>query len=108
MQIQEAVRRQQQQQQQQNARQVSPPSASGAAQMPGQGQISNAGSLAMLNNLSPAALAALGPNAAQNYQILQNALHPFTQYMNHSVPGFSALPVREQLQRMQIVQVGPI
>jgi len=59
-----------------------------------------------INNINPsAAVAAFGPNAMQNIQMLQNPNHPFMQYMAQSVPGFASLPVPQQLQRMQIVQV---
>jgi hypothetical protein len=105
LQIQQA---RQQQQQQQNARQMSPPSAQRTSQTPGQGQPHHAGPPTMPNtNInSSAAIAAFGPNAMQNIQMLQNPSHNFIQYMIQSVPGFATLPVPQQLQRMQMVQVS--
>jgi hypothetical protein len=110
LQIQQAVRQQQQQhlqQQQQNARQMSPPSAQGTSQLPGQGQPQHAGPSSIPNNLDPsAAIAAFGPNAMQNIQILSNPTHSFMQFMSQRVSGFAGLPMPQQLQHMQTVQVS--
>ena len=40
------------------------------------------------------------------YGILQNAAHPFSQYMVRNFPGFAQLPVQMQLQKMLQTQVG--
>jgi type II secretory pathway pseudopilin PulG len=105
---QQQQQQQHQQQQQQNVRQMSPPSTQATSQMPGQGQPHNAGQPTVPNTNfnASAAVAAFGPNAIQNIQILQNPSHPFMQYMMQNVPGFTTLPVPQQLQRMQIVQVS--
>jgi hypothetical protein len=112
-QAQQAVLQQQQlQQQQQNTRQMSPPSAQRTSQTPGQGQQHHQGGgppTMSIANINPAAAtAAFGPNAMQNIQMLQNPTHPFMQYMTHNVPGFATLPVQQQLQRMQGVQVSHV
>jgi hypothetical protein len=112
-QAQQAVLQQQQlQQQQQNTRQMSPPSVQRTSQTPGQGQQHHQGGgppTMSIANINPAtATAAFGPNAMQNIQMLQNPTHPFVQYMAHNVPGFATLPVQQQLQRMQGVQVSHV
>lgn len=53
-----------------------------------------------------AILTTFGQSGLQNYHSLQQgAGHPFVNYMNTNVPGFLQLPLQQQLQRMQIVQV---
>ncbi len=53
-----------------------------------------------------AAMAALGPGGMQGLQILQNPAHPMVQYLTNSVPGFTSLPIQQQLQQLQKVQVS--
>lgn len=107
MQMQQAMRQQQQQQQQQQqhaegSRQMSPPA------IPQQPNVAGPSSMPPINQLNQqqiAALTALGPQAVQNYQILQNPQHPFVQYLVQQVPGFLQLPLQQQLHNMQRAQV---
>lgn len=48
---------------------------------------------------------ALGPAAVQSFQALQNPQNPLVKYLKESIPGFEQLPLSQQLQRMQQVQV---
>jgi hypothetical protein len=97
---------QQQQQQQEGGRQMSPPSNAQSRQQPLSGQGMPVGPTTSPNaNASTAALASLGPNAAQNMQILQNPNHPFVTYMNQTVPDFAQMPLQTQMQKVQMVQV---
>jgi hypothetical protein len=104
MQIQQALA------QQQNGRQMSPPSGPSVGfqqAMPGQqGQQNAAAGPSMPNaaNMN-ATLAAFGPNAMQNFNILQNPQHPFYLYMCQAVPGFRELHVQQQLEKMRMMQV---
>ena len=77
-----------------DGRQASPPSAS-------IGPVS-----AQLGQAQASSLASLGPAAMQQYQILQNPSHPMVQYLHQTTPNFSSLPVAQQLQRLQTVQVS--
>jgi hypothetical protein len=53
-----------------------------------------------------AILTTFGQVGLQNYHALQQgANHPFVNYMNSNVQGFLQMPLQQQLQRMQIVQV---
>jgi hypothetical protein len=126
MQIRQAIHQQQQQQQQhqqqqqqsqqqlqgQSSQQLS--TSSGVSpvhqqhqQSPVQAQQQNPGAgSSTLANPNLAALAALGPSAVQNFQMLQNPSHPFVQYMAQAVPGFLTFPVQQQLQRMQQMQAS--
>lgn len=98
-----------QQQQQAAARQMSPPSST---MNPGlqQGSSSNINAAAGPSNLGGGgnnmAPSTASPNYAQAYQVLQTPNHPFIQYMNRLVPGFSQLPVQIQIQKMVLTQVG--
>ncbi|KAI9063479.1 hypothetical protein FKP32DRAFT_1603650 [Trametes sanguinea] len=57
--------------------------------------------------LTPAQIAqlqAIGPNAVQHFQLLQNPRHGFVQYLVQQVPGFMSLPLQDKLQKMQMAQ----
>lgn len=62
----------------------------------------NAGSNMSLN---PQMLSSMGPAAMTAYQILQNQQHQMTRYFNQQMPGFSQLPMMEQIRRFQLLQV---
>ncbi|KAI5122158.1 hypothetical protein M0805_007057 [Coniferiporia weirii] len=51
-------------------------------------------------------IANAGPAAMATYQALQNPQHPMVQYLNQSMPGFSGLPIMEQMRRWQIMQTN--
>ena len=55
--------------------------------------------------LNSQVLASMGPNAMAAYQALQNPSHNMTQFLNQQMPGFSQLPMMEQMRRFQIIQV---
>lgn len=124
-QMQNAQQIQQQQQIAHSARQMSPPhGASGMAggmsggAMPQQvslGMQNQPGGMANTQSATPGAnqvtpqmlqqIQALGPAAVQSFQALQNPQNPLVKYLKESIPGFEQLPLSQQLQRMQQVQV---
>ena len=78
----------------------------GSIPQPGNGP--PAGNIGQNHNtqMMQAILTTFGQTGLQNYHALQQgASHPFVNYMNNNVPGFLQLPLQQQLQRMQIVQV---
>ncbi|KAJ7163781.1 hypothetical protein C8R43DRAFT_988630 [Mycena crocata] len=92
----------QRQQQQQANRQMSPP-GNNPGMGGGGGQPPNnaiAGPSGGLN------IASLPPNVQQMYGLLQQPSHPFVQYMLRNVPGFQAMPVQMQLQKMIAAQTS--
>lgn len=78
--------------------------SSGPTQTGGMSMQSMASS-SSLSHANMAALSAMGPAAVQCFQILQNPQHPLVQYMITNVPGFQSLPVHQQIQQMQKIQV---
>ncbi|THG93125.1 hypothetical protein EW145_g8463, partial [Phellinidium pouzarii] len=64
----------------------------------GMNTVANAQTLQQIANAGPAAMAA--------YQTLQNPQHAMVQYLNQSMPGFSSLPILEQMRRWQVMQTN--
>ena len=67
-------------------------------------------SMPSIPNLNPqqmAMLSSMGPQAVQNFQMLQqNPPHPFVQFLMQQIPGFMQLPLQDKLQKMAMAQVG--
>ncbi|KAH9950162.1 hypothetical protein B0H21DRAFT_27595 [Amylocystis lapponica] len=101
MQIRQAL---QQQQHAEGNRRMSPPT--GMQQSTIQGQNIAGPSSMQLSQQQMAALSSLGPQAIQNYQLLQNPNHPIVQYLSQQMPGFSSLPIPQQLQSFQMAQMA--
>lgn len=106
MQIRQAMQQQQQQQQQQGMAD-SMMSAAHGLQQPGMTMQNVAGPSTMVHNpqAQMAALTSMGPMAMQALQILQNPNHQMVQYLVQSVPGFQSLPLQQQIQHLQKLQV---
>ncbi|CCM03978.1 uncharacterized protein FIBRA_06134 [Fibroporia radiculosa] len=51
-----------------------------------------------------AAVTSMGPAAMQHLQTLQNPSHPLVQYLIQQVPGFTSLPLPQQLQHVSRAQ----
>lgn len=47
----------------------------------------------------------LSPGVMQSLQVLQDPSHPATRYLSAQVPGFSTLPIQQQLHHLQRMQV---
>ena len=78
-------------------------------QMPPGGPQQGGMSMPGTSSIPPATLAVLqtmGPSAVQCFQILQNPQHPLVQYIHANSPNFQSLPLQQQIQQMQKVQVS--
>lgn len=92
-----------QQQHADGVRQMSPPSGM-------MNNVAGPSSMPSIPNLNPqqmAMLSSMGPQAVQNFQMLQqNPPHPFVQFLMQQIPGFMQLPLQDKLQKMAMAQVG--
>jgi hypothetical protein len=108
---------QQQQQHQQNASHMSPPpgplpsNAVGAA-VSGRDMSPTAGgggagpsALNVNANATAAAIAQFGPGAAQLIVALQNPMNPYVNHLCQTIPNFMHMPLPQQLQKIQQLQV---
>ncbi|KAL6306816.1 hypothetical protein BKA93DRAFT_823990 [Sparassis latifolia] len=103
MQQQQQHQQQQQQQPAESSRQMSPLQQQ-AMTMP---NIAGPSSMSGMSQQNAAALAAIGPHARQHLQLLQNyPNHPMVQYLVQQVPGFTSLPLAQQLQKMHLAQTA--
>lgn len=97
-------------------RQMSPPAQPGMAMPNGAGpstmpNMPNMANTANVPNMpmhpTPQQLvAAFGPAALHNYQLLQNRDNPLVQRLHAQIPGFASLPLPAQLQKLQVAQVS--
>lgn len=107
MQMRQAMQQQQQQQQSMGDAMMS---GGHGQQQAGMSMQNVAGSSSMAHNpqAQMAALTSMGPMAMQALQVLQNPNHQMVQYLTQSVPGFQTLPLQQQIQHLQKLQVCPI
>ncbi|KAH7912449.1 hypothetical protein BJ138DRAFT_789316 [Hygrophoropsis aurantiaca] len=99
--LQQRTQAQAQMQQMQAAQRISPPTASPQPpqQLPGQNMQANSAA-------GPSSMQGMNPMVNQQLLILRNPSHPLMQYITSQLPGFTSLPVPQQLQKLTAVQMS--